>query len=271
VSKNKGKYHSKVGKDEAPAEQLQSLSSRALQFVRPHALKLGAVVAGVVVILVGFSAYSWWQNRRAAEATKIYVQAMDLLRAEIVAEDAPPPDPTRPPEGKDEPEKPKFKSARERSEAVLALLDRLDKEHGSTGVAAEGRVVKAGLLYDLGRHDEAIGAYNKFLGASGQDARLRFVAREGLGYALEAKALAQADAKAREAGLDEALRAFQQLQPDDKGYYRDYALFHQARIKATRGDKAGALALYRQILEKFAATPLKGEVETRIALLEEQG
>ena len=127
--------------------------------------------------------------------------------------------------------------------------------------------MRAGVLYDLRRFDEAIAAYKMFLSSDEGHGSLRFAAQEGLGYCQEAKALAQTDANARGAGLDEALLAFAALQPDPKGFYRDFALYHQARIKAVKGDVAGAIELYKQVRDQFPVGPLREEVRNRLALL----
>jgi hypothetical protein len=47
------------------------------------------------------------------------------------------------------------------------------------------------------------------------------------------------------------------------------ALYHQARVLALKGDKAGAIALYKQIVEKFPTSSVVGDARERLSLLEE--
>jgi hypothetical protein len=94
------------------------------------------------------------------------------------------------------------------------------------------------------------------------------VAREGIGYSLEAKALAQSDAAARNAGLDEALKAYAAIATDDKDAHYATALYHQARLRALKGDKAGAVELYKKVLDKNPGGFLTEEVTGRLALLD---
>jgi len=258
VAKNKGKYRSRDGAEEPPVQQFQSLTSRAFDYLRPHAIKIGAVLGGVALVLIGFSVYSWWHTKREAEATRIFGEVTKTLEATV--EEEPKPDKAETPEKAEKPEKKDgdkmtFASVKAKNEAALALVDRIEREYGSTDVAVQARLVKAGLLFDLGRYDEAAALYQKMVEKGGS---LRFLAAEGQGYAYEAKG-----------DLDAALTAFQRLQPDEKGFYRDFALFHQARILARKGDKAGALTLYQQILDQWPQSALKTDVTNRIALLEQ--
>lgn len=261
MPKNKGKFHSKgQAKDVAPADEFISFTSRAVDFVRPHALKIGAVAGGVAAVLIAFGIWSWYDRRRETEATKQFGTAVETLHGVVVGPDTPP-DPTPPKPG----DPPKFPSAKARNEATLAVLSKMN---GGADVTQNSRIIKAGLLYDLGRYDEAINEYKHFLADADDDA-LKFVAREGIGYAQEAKALAEQDQAKRTAALDQALKTYEQLQPDEKGFYRDVALYHQARIKALKGERDAAIALYKQVIEKIPNTPLRGEINNRLAVLEQ--
>lgn len=269
MPKNKGKYHSKDPEQPVVANQeLVTLTSRVLGTVRPHALKIVAVLGGVAVVLIAVSTWSWFERKRAMNATKGFTKATEVMKAEVTGPDAPP-EPVSPPK-KDAP--PKFATAQERNEAALAAFDKVEKDYGKAKVAKSAALLKAGLLFDMGRYDEAAGAYQKFLkgapAAGGSE--LQVVAREGLGYAQEAKALAQKDAAAQEAGLAEALKTFEALQPDEKGYYRDMALFHQARIHAAMKHKDKATELYKQALDSTRSQTLRKQINNRLAVLEEQ-
>jgi acetyl-CoA carboxylase carboxyltransferase component len=96
---------------------------------------------------------------------------------------------------------------------------------------------------------------------------LRILAREGLGYALEAHAIEAADVPARKAGLEAALDAFAAIQPEDDGLYRDYALYHQARVLAVLDRRDEAVARYHEVLDKLPQSPLTQEINNRLAVL----
>jgi outer membrane protein assembly factor BamB len=238
VAKNKGKHKSQKAKDVAPAEQFTSWTSKAFQALRPHALKIGAVVVGLVAVLSGFTIYSSVKQRRDTGATRAFADVMEILRTPVIPEDPASPAPEPKPG-----DRPRFKSEKEKRETALAKLDTIEKEYGSSGVARQVTIVRAGILYDLGRWDEAIEAYRKAL--SGATGEMGFVTREGLGYAIEAKGLetAKTDAEKAKAMFSEALREFEALAPEETSPHRDLALYHQARVKALQGDQGSDRAL----------------------------
>jgi tetratricopeptide (TPR) repeat protein len=262
VPKNKGRFRSREQEID-PHEELVGATNRVVDAIKPHLAKIAAGVAGLAIVLVAVSLWTWYDQRKEARATSALAEAFDVLRSPLDGDVVSVEDLAA------APDRPRYPTALARSQAALEILDGVDAEHGKTDVGTQARLVRAGVLYDLARWDEAIDAYRGFLDR-GPDGQLRHVAQEGLGYALEARALAQTDPGARSAGLAEALAAFERLQPDDGGTHRDVALYHQARIKAIQGDRAAALALFRQVLEAHPTTPLRGEIDARVADLEEQ-
>jgi tetratricopeptide (TPR) repeat protein len=118
-------------------------------------------------------------------------------------------------------------------------------------------MLRAGTLFDLGRFDDAEAAYKKYFEGAGGEDRLRFVAREGMGVCEEAKGK-----------NDEALAIYQDVEKAAGDFYRDRAMFDQARVLARKGDKKSAADIYKKILEKSPATSLKDEINARLASLE---
>ncbi len=266
MPKNKGKYKSQQPAATAvePTDVVLDFWGRAGHALHPYRVKLLVLGSVAVLVLIGLSIWSWLDRRREEGATNGFQAAIRTQSGRIGTEDLPPE--IMKMTGED-PSLPKFKTAEERATATLTALDKLDKEYGGSDVAKRARLVKAGVLYDLGRFDDAANTYNQVLPSA--DGALKYIAREGLALSIEAKALAEKDAAARTAGLDKALAEYKQLQPDEKGYYRDYAVYHQARVLALKGDKPGAVALYKQIVDKMPSSPVVGEARERLALLEE--
>jgi hypothetical protein len=52
------------------------------------------------------------------------------------------------------------------------------------------------------------------------------------------------------------------------GFFRDRALFHEARLRQGLGDGKAALALFKQLVDKYPASQLRDEAQDRIAVLE---
>ena len=144
-------------------------------------------------------------------------------------------------------------------ERAQAALDALTK----SGASVSG-TYRGSLLMQAGKVDEAIAVYRKAQSGKSLDAVL---AREGLGIALETKASAEKDAAARQKGLEEALAAFQSMQPDEKGPRYAYALYHQGRILALLGKNAEAKTQLEKAKELGADTDLPDLIDQRLASL----
>ncbi len=265
--KNKGKFGK--GKTEVPVtDEFQSKGQELLDRLRPYAMRITVMMTIIVVGFIGFITYRWWTDRKEREATSLYFQAADLARRQVVPKDESDTD-----KGDDDddsanqPEKPPtFDSIDDQANAELAAVKKLDSEAGGTHVATQGDMVEARALLDTGKYDEAEGLYRAYVKHAPNDV-VKTIAREGIGYALEAKAMAQTDPSARQAGLKAALEAFKQMQPEEKGPRWLYALYHEARLSATLGDNARAAELYQKILDSEPTTDVESLATARLAML----
>jgi len=266
--KNKGKFGKAKPTSVPEADEFISGMDRLSRALKPHALRLVVFFGVVAVIVVSYTTWHWWQQRKLTSATELYGRAVALSHVPLAPEaqdeadepkkNAPPPDPRGLPS--------EFATAADRSRAVLGALEELAAEYGGTAVGQQGLLLHGETLYRLGRYDDAIARYREYLEAGGP-AELMLSAREGVAYSLEAKAVQQKDAKARQAGLEEALKAFQEMQPQGEGPRRDEALYHQARIQAELGRKDEARKSLEQILVQHQESSLKRDVEMRLTAL----
>jgi tetratricopeptide (TPR) repeat protein len=164
----------------------------------------------------------WRKNVKQEQATVKLGEVLDSARKQV--------NPDMKPEDKDT-----FKSAKDRANAVLDAM----AKSGATPVAS----YHGGVLLDAGKFDDAIATFKKGETKPGLEGVL---CREGLGLALEAKAMADKDAAARQKGLEEALAAFTAMQPDEAGERRAHALYHMGRIQQTLGKTADAKASFEK-------------------------
>ena len=226
------------------------------------------VIAGLVALIVAVTGIVIFQNvddDHKVQASDVLVRIQKMAIADL---EAPPPEPgadaakAAPPaadKDKDKDDVPRFKTAAERQQAVLKELDGFLAQGSSSALKAEALVLKGGQLLEGGRFDDAIAAYDSALGAK-LDTRMRFLAHEGKGYAFEGKG-----------DLDKAAAAFGELEQDAgafHGFYKDRATYQKARIAERKGDQAGAVKLYKQLLEKSSDSPLHDEITDRLAVLE---
>jgi hypothetical protein len=211
---------------------------------------LKQIVIGIVVVAAALTAVftvRYFKERGRQKETAKLVKAIDVATQDV-----------RPPGVPADPKatEPTHATNKERAVAALEALEK-------SGAKSPG-VFRASLLVQAGKLDEAITEYKKYTKGKTLDAVL---AREGLALAIEMKAEAEKDAAARQKGLEEALTAFQQMQPDAHGPRYAYALYHQGRILALLGKTAEAKAQLEQAKELGKDTNLPELIEERLASL----
>jgi tetratricopeptide (TPR) repeat protein len=256
----------KAAKDKAtavpPPDAFTTRAGGLLDAARPHAKAMGAIAAAVVIAIAAFGIVRWNKRKAETAATELYHLAL-LHLAVPLADDLPP---GAEPEADDLRHLPAtYPDAGGRATAALAVLDALEREHGGTGAAREARLLRAGILLQLGRADEAAAAYRAYA-AEADGPALKATALEGVGYALEAKAAAEKDAGARQAGLEAARAAFDAMQPGD-GEARARALYHQGRVLVALARPDEARTRFDEALAKDPDPVLKQELDARIASL----
>jgi tetratricopeptide (TPR) repeat protein len=243
------KYNRK--KDKKQEDEFVSFWHHLFNKLEPYARAIGITAASAVVVWFAVWGLSGWFEHRTEAAAEQFGRAVKIYDADLVTDD-------NPVQKTDEENPiPRFKTDKERADAALAAIDELDKKWGGSDVAKDALVFRAGVYYDQGRFDDAAATYRKFLDQVKKDVPLALLAKEGIGLSAEARGK-----------LDEALTAYQALEPKAGDYYRDRALYDQARVYVKKGDKKKAASLYQQVLQKTPQTPLRDEIQTQLALLE---
>jgi tetratricopeptide (TPR) repeat protein len=221
--------------------------------IAPHIKKIliGVVVIAVIVTIV--LAFRWRKHAQQEQQTAKLMTVLDVGHTPVG------PMPMMIPG--QEPTEQRFATSKERATSMLDAIAKAGTE-GTTSF-------KAALLLDAGKTDEAIAAYRKGITAKGVDGVL---AREGLGISLETKALAEADAAARQKLFEEALATFTSMQPDAQGPRRayalyHYALYHQGRLQQRLGKRDEAKALFEKAKELGESTELPELIDRRLAQL----
>ncbi|HSS38378.1 MAG TPA: hypothetical protein VLT58_06380 [Polyangia bacterium] len=215
-----------------------------------HKRALVISATALATVIVGSVVLSQVSQRRASSAAEALDRVERIAAAEIAQPGA-----TAPDDGL-----PHLATVAEQEQAALKELDGKFAS-GRGALWPEAALVRGRLLLDLGRAPEASSTFLGLLDGK-LDERLRFLAREGLGYAYEAQGK-----------LAEAGSTFSQL-GDDAGraglgnFYKDRAAYHQARLAELRSNPAEAARLYHEVLEKFPTTSLRDEIQNRIAALE---
>jgi tetratricopeptide (TPR) repeat protein len=221
-------------------------------YTSSHMRALVVSLTALATVIAGSVALSQVSERRSIRAAEALDRVQRMANAEIATPGATPPA---------DDGIPHLASEKAQLEAALKELDAsFSGPHGT--LHAEAMLVRGSLLLNLDRADEAVATYQTLL-ADNLDRRLHFLAEEGLGYGYE-----------RQGKLDDAQAAFTKLGNDAgggsglDGFYKDRALFHQARIAELRSNPADAKRIYHEVLDKSPTTSLREEITNRLAALE---
>jgi tetratricopeptide (TPR) repeat protein len=231
-------------------DQFVSFWTHAGEKLKVHRMKVLGAIAGVVIGGAAIWGISAVNTKKAAATSADFTRIERIATAELLPATGEAP--------KADDGLPHFKTEQERLEASLKEVDTFLGAHGGSSLREEALLLKAKYLLALGKTSDALAIYQGQLG--GLDGRLRFLAEEGLGYALEASG--QTDA---------AIAAFGTLADDSlngPGFYRDHALYNKARLLEKKGNGQDAQKLLHEILEKTPTTPLREEINDRLASLE---
>jgi tetratricopeptide (TPR) repeat protein len=216
---------------------------------RKRAIVIG--ITALATVVVGSIVFAQLAERKAVRSSQALDRVKRVMTAELVPEGGTPKD-----DGV-----PHFKTEKERAEGALKELDAFAAAEPHSGLMSEAELQRGELLLMLDRPDQAMAVYDKLLSNGKLDDRLRFLAREGLGYAQE-----------RKGNLDQALATFGKLTDDAKAvggsFYADRALYQKARITEMRGNRDEAAKLYHEVLDKTPTTSLRDEIANRLAVLE---
>ncbi|HVV52707.1 MAG TPA: tetratricopeptide repeat protein [Polyangia bacterium] len=225
-------------------------TSEALaNYAASHMRAIVVSLTALATVIAGSIAISQVSERRSVRAGEALAKAERIANVEPPLPGSPPPDDGLP----------HLPTAKEQVEAALKDLDAAFPPAGRGPLHAEAMVVRGSLLLDLDRAAEAATTYQGLL-PDNLDSRLRFLAHEGLGYAYE-----------RLGKLPEAQAAFAELGKDSAGmdgFYKDRALYHQARLAELQSNPADAKRIYHEVLDKNPATSLREEITDRLAALE---
>ena len=234
---------------QAPQDEFVGFWDKLFKKAEPYARAIGitALTAGVLIALV-WGVMSWME-KKSQSATEAFGHAVRVYEAELLTGETPP-------ATEEENPVPRYKTEKERAEATLKELDEFDKKYGRSSTAEQATLSRAGVYFDMQRLDDAVGAYEKFIKAA-HPSPLLSTAKEGLGLVRE-----------QQGKLDEALTLYQELEPKTGDFYRDRALWNQARVYQKKGDKKKAADRLKELVAKTPTSPLKDEAQTQIAQLE---
>ena len=245
------KYTRKQNAGKKPQDEFVGFWDKLFTRAAPYANAIGITALTAVVIIGAVWGVTSYLEHKSQAATESFGRAVKIYEADLLTDDMP---------AKTDEENPipRFKTEKERAQATLAELDNFDKKYGGSATAREANLFRAGVLFDQGRFDEAGKLYDKVLDGKGATP-MALLAREGRGLVDE-----------QQGRLDDALKQYRELEPKTGDFFRDRALWDQARVLQKKGDKTGAAAKLKELVEKVPTSPLKDEAQNLTAQLEAQ-
>jgi predicted negative regulator of RcsB-dependent stress response len=231
-----------------PQDEFVGFWDKLFHKAAPYANAIGITAATAAVLIAVVWGVSSYFERKSQGATETFGHAVKIYEADLLTDD-------NPVKSEEENPIPRFKTDKERATATLAELDSFDKKYGRSATAREARLFRAGVLFDQGRFDEAGKLYQQIIDEKGA-APLTLLAKEGLGLVDE-----------QQGKLDDALKVYRELQPKTGDFFRDRALWDEARVLQKKGDKGQAAARLKELTEKMPTSPLKDEAQNLLAQL----
>lgn len=234
-------------------DSFQRVGGEARDWLADRQKWVAGAVAALLVVGLGFSIAHYLSERREAKAAVALSEALEPLSRPVAAD------------GQEMPglqgSKQSFKSDAEKDEALVASLNRFRAANPTGEASNEAALVQAQAEFRLGRYEQALQGFDRFLKNADSKDPLQASALEGRGYALES--LGQ---------TDEALKAFESLSKSTTGeYLKGMGLYHQARILIATGKKAEAAKLLTQLSSEAAGTAAARMGKERLTLLTAEG
>ncbi len=205
---------------------------------------LGSVA--VVVLIGGLWGAIEYVQHRDLRASNLYLQALAIKDAQVVAEAEAKPDATPP----------TFASDKAKNEAARAAFDKVIAKASGSGVAEMARFYVADLDADLGDTDKALAAFEALASELSPHDSLYFLAVERTAYLHEGKG-----------DVDAAIAAWQRLAAGKEAFYADEALYQMARLRAQKGDNKGARELLERFEKEFTDSSVQEQAKELLAQL----
>jgi tetratricopeptide (TPR) repeat protein len=203
----------------------------AARFYQDHRARIKAAAAAVAVLGLAGGGYWWYQERQEAKAARALADAYAVLRGEEAGKPS------------------------TLEEAVKRFREVIDAHQG-TRSAEEAQLAVGNLSYELGKVDDALASYSKYLTGYPRG-RFRMMAGLGNAYALEAKGDLQ--------GAVQILSGV--IEADRENPLAGEAYMSLARAYEGLSKPEDAMRTYGQVVERFGQTNWSQQALQRMSLL----
>jgi tetratricopeptide (TPR) repeat protein len=235
----------------------QSLAA-AREYIEPRTKQLGGLVVVLVLVAASIIGITIIRQRTEGRAQQLLADAMVALNAPVVPANAPPDQPGEVPAAAQLGAEGSFATEEAKLAAALPKLQAAADAYPDTEQGITARYHLAGALATLGRHKEAIAAY--------EDVSRR--AESGSLYGRMAR-LGKADTQAKAGELDAAIVTWKELaSTTDDDLPKDAILMELARAYVAKGNREEARKTFTQLVDEHPTSPYLAEARAELESLQ---
>jgi TolA-binding protein len=240
-------------KENELAHSLASLQ----EFVGPRAKTMTMVIIGAVVVAVIAVGAVLLRQRSQSRGQELLAEALVALDARVVPATTPGGEAGDAPAAAQFNATGTFSTEAAKLNAALPKLKTAADAYPDAPAGITARYHMAGALAALGRHDEAIAAFDDVTKRAGGDTLYGRMARLG-----------KADAEARAGKIDAAIATWKTMVTQDAGDLPvDAILIELGRAYVTKGNTAEAKQTFTQIVDQHPDSPYAQEARTTLETL----
>jgi TolA-binding protein len=229
------------------------------EFVGPRSKAIGVALIGVLVLAVVGVGAMMLRQRSQSQGQDLLAEALVALDARVVPANAatPPGEPGDAPAAAQFGATGTFSTEAAKLNAALPKLKAAADAYPDAPAGITARYHLAGAYAALGRHDEAIAAFDDVTKRAGADTLYGRMAKLG-----------KADAEARAGKLDEAIATWKTMVTQDAAELPvDAILIELGRAYVTKGNTADAKQAFTQIVDQHPDSPYAQEARTTLQTL----
>lgn len=245
--KRKERHHLKEN------ELAQTIAS-AREFVETRGSQLTKVALAVVVVALGVMGITWFQGRGNAAAEQALADAMVVLNARVVPPTSTAEAGAELPAAASMAAVGSYPSEAAKLNAAVPKLKAAADGYPDSQAGITARYHYASALAALGKHSEAVAAYDEVVSRSGANSLYGRMARLG-----------KADAQTQAGQLDEAINTWKELAAStDEDLPKDAILAELAKAYTAKGQTDEAKKTYSQLVEQHPTSPYSAEARAEL-------
>jgi tetratricopeptide (TPR) repeat protein len=229
----------------------------ARDFLEPRRKQISGLVIVILLVVAAIAGITIIRQRTNARAQQLLGDAMVALNARVVPANAPANQPGEVPAAAQLGAEGSFATEDAKLKAALPKLKAAADAYPETEQGITARYHMAGALAALGRHKEAIEAFDLVAQRAGNDSLYGRMARLG-----------KADTEAKSGQLDAAITTWKELAAsNDDDLPKDAILMELARAYQAKGNQEEARKTFTQLVDEHPTSPYSAEARAELELL----